>query len=36
MKVISFSLYGDKPIYTTGAIKNAELKETYFKDWKIL
>ena len=35
VKVISFSLYGDNPIYTTGAIKNAELKETYFRDWKM-
>lgn len=33
MKVISFSLYGDNPIYTEGCIKNAELKKEFFKEW---
>jgi len=35
MKVISFSLYGDNPIYTIGCIKNARLMEVYFKDWEM-
>jgi len=34
-KVISFSLYGDNPKYTIGAIKNSELKETYFPGWEM-
>ena len=34
MKVISFSLWGDNPIYTMGAIKNAELAETVYPDWQ--
>ena len=33
MKVISFSLWGDKPTYTVGAIKNADLAATLFPDW---
>jgi hypothetical protein len=35
MKVISFSLYGNKPIYTIGCVKNAQLKQTIFKDWEM-
>lgn len=35
MKVISFSLYGDNPKYTIGAIKNSELKKIFFPDWKM-
>lgn len=35
MKVISFSLYGDNPIYTIGCIKNAILKETLFPEWEM-
>ncbi len=35
MRVISFSLYGDNPIYTIGCIKNAKLKQIYFKDWEM-
>lgn len=35
MKVISFSLYGDNPIYTIGCVKNAKLKKSYFKDWEM-
>lgn len=35
MKVISFSLYGDNPKYTIGAIKNSELKETFFPGWEM-
>ena len=34
MKVISFSLWGDNPIYTVGAIRNAELAETIYPDWQ--
>lgn len=34
-KVISFSLYGNNPIYTMGCIKNAKLKRHFFKDWEI-
>ena len=32
-KVISFSLWGDKPIYNIGAIKNAELAKVYYPDF---
>ena len=32
-KVISFSLWGDNPIYTIGAIKNAELAKEIYPDW---
>ena len=35
MKIISFSLYGDNPIYTIGCIKNAELKQELFRDWQM-
>jgi len=32
-KVISFSLWGDNPKYTIGAIKNAELAKSIYPDW---
>lgn len=34
-KVISFSLYGDNPKYTIGAIKNVDLQlnQKIYKDW---
>lgn len=35
MKVISFSLYGDNPIYTIGCINNAKRKVEIFKDWQM-
>ena len=35
MKVISFSLYGEDPIYTKGCIKNAEIKKEVFKEWEM-
>ena len=35
MKVISFSLYGDNPKYTIGAIKNSELREKFYPDWQM-
>lgn len=33
-KVISFSLWGDNPKYTVGALRNAELAEKIYPDWK--
>lgn len=33
MKIISFSLWGDDPKYTVGAIRNAELAKTIYPDW---
>jgi hypothetical protein len=35
MKVVSFSLYGENPIFTMGCIKNANLKKEVFKDWEM-
>jgi hypothetical protein len=35
IKVLSFSLYGDNPIYTIGCIKNAELRKHIFTDWEM-
>lgn len=32
-KIISFSLWGDNPKYTVGAIKNAELAPIIYPDW---
>ena len=34
MKVISFSLWGDDPKYTIGAVRNAELAAKIYPDWK--
>ena len=34
MKVIAFSLWGDNPIYTIGAIKNADLAKELYPEWK--
>jgi hypothetical protein len=33
MNYLSFSLWGDKPIYNVGAIRNAELWKTIYSDW---
>tara|TARA_Y100001963_G_scaffold159687_2_gene264625 strand:- start:9665 stop:10297 length:633 start_codon:yes stop_codon:yes gene_type:complete len=33
MKVIAFSLWGDNPKYTLGAIKNVEIAKELFPDW---
>lgn len=33
--VLAFSLYGNLPKYTIGAIKNAESKNNYFPDWEM-
>ncbi len=32
-KIISFSLWGDNPKYTIGAIENAKLAKTIYPDW---
>jgi hypothetical protein len=32
-KIISFSLWGDNPKYTIGAIRNVELSKTIYPDW---
>jgi hypothetical protein len=34
MKVLSFSLWGDKPIYTIGAVKNAILAKSFYPDFQ--
>jgi hypothetical protein len=36
MKYISFSLWGDKPIYNVGTIRNAELCREIYPDWKMI
>lgn len=36
MKYVSFSLWGDKPIYNIGAIRNAELMSEIYPDWKMV
>ena len=33
MKIVSFSLYGSLPIYTEGAIRNAELVRRFYPGW---
>ena len=33
MKIIAFSLWGDDPKYTVGAVKNAEVARVMFPDW---
>ena len=32
-KIISFSLWGENPKYTVGALRNAELAATIYRDW---
>lgn len=34
MKVISFSLWGDDPKYTIGAVRNAQLAREIYPDWE--
>jgi hypothetical protein len=34
MKIISFSLWGDNPKYTIGAVKNAVLAKTIYPGWE--
>lgn len=36
MKYLSFSLWGDKPIYNVGAIRNAELCKIIYPDWQMV
>lgn len=36
MKYLSFSLWGDKPIYNIGAIRNAELWKQIYPDWQMV
>jgi hypothetical protein len=36
MNYLSFSLWGDSPIYNIGAIKNAELWKTIYSDWQMV
>ena len=36
MNYVSFSLWGDQPIYNVGAIRNAELMKTIYSDWKMI
>jgi hypothetical protein len=36
MKYLSFSLWGDKPIYNVGIIRNAELWKTIYSDWQMV
>ena len=35
MKVLSFSLWGNNPKYTVGAIKNSELAKKFYPDWEM-
>lgn len=34
MNVVSFSLWGDKPKYTVGALKNARLASIHYRGWQ--
>jgi hypothetical protein len=36
MKYLSYSLWGDNPIYTMGAIKNAEQWKEFYPDWQMV
>ena len=36
MKYISYSLWGDKPIYNIGMIRNAEQAKMIYPDWKVV
>lgn len=36
MKYISFSLWGNNPLYNVGAVRNAELCKTIYPDWKMV
>jgi len=35
-KIISFSLWGDNPIYNIGAIKNLDLARAIYKEWDVV
>ena len=34
MKLITFSLFGDNPLYCVGAVENARLAKEIYPDWK--
>jgi hypothetical protein len=36
MKYLSFSLWGDNPMYNVGAIKNSELWKQIYPDWQMV
>lgn len=36
MKYLSFSLWGDQPIYNVGIIRNAELWKTIYEGWQMV
>jgi hypothetical protein len=36
MKYISYSLWGDSPIYNIGMIKNAEQAKIFYPSWKVI
>jgi hypothetical protein len=36
MKYLSFSLWGDNPIYNVGAIRNSELWKQIYPDWQMV
>ena len=36
MRYLSFSLWGDKPIYNVGTIRNAELWKEIYPDWQMV
>lgn len=36
MNYVSFSLWGDKPIYNIGAIRNSELMKDIYPSWKMI
>jgi hypothetical protein len=36
MNYLSFSLWGDNPLYNIGAIKNSELINTIYPEWKMV
>ena len=33
MKLITFSLFGDNPLYCVGAVENARLAKEIYPDW---
>jgi len=36
MKVVSYSLWGDRPIYCEGALRNAQLMPSIYPGWKMV
>lgn len=36
MNYVSFSLWGDKPIYNVGIIRNSELVKKHYPNWKMI